>query len=177
MITSPAEGSSTADTTPTVTGTAEPGATVTVTEGGVLVCTAVADPSGNWSCTPTTALPVGQHTFTATATDAAGNTSPADTVTFTIAAPANPDSDGDGLPNTDETKPGTNPGDPDTDNDGLTDGEEVDHDGTGPDKGTGTDPLKADSDGDGLNDGQEVNTTKSDPLDPDTDNDGLKDGP
>ena len=36
VITSPTEGSSTDDTTPTVTGTAEPGSTVTVTEGGTV---------------------------------------------------------------------------------------------------------------------------------------------
>lgn len=176
VITSPADGSSTNDTTPTVSGTAEPGSTVTVTEGSTVICTAVADAAGNWSCTPTTPLSNGPHTLGATATDAAGNTSPADTVTFTV-NPGNPDRDGDGLPNGNETPAGTNPDDPDTDNDGLTDGQEVDHDGAGPDKGTGTDPLKADTDGDGLKDGQEVNTTKTDPLDPDTDNDGLKDGP
>ncbi|EON23571.1 adhesin protein [Nocardioides sp. CF8] len=176
VITSPADGSSTEDTTPTVSGTAEPGSTVTVTEGSTVICTAVADAAGNWSCTPTTPLSNGPHTLGATATDAAGNTSPADTVTFTV-NPGNPDRDGDGLPNGNETPAGTNPDDPDTDNDGLTDGQEVDHDGAGPDKGTGTDPLKADTDGDGLKDGQEVNTTKTDPLDPDTDNDGLKDGP
>ncbi|WP_157953207.1 Ig-like domain-containing protein [Nocardioides allogilvus] len=177
VITGPAEGTSTTDTTPTVTGTGEPGATITVTEGGTTICTATVAADGTWSCTPTTPLTAGSHTLGATATDAAGNTSPADTVTFTIAAPGNPDRDGDGLPNGIETAAGTNPDDPDTDKDGLTDGQEVDHDGAGPDKGTGTDPLKADTDGDGLKDGQEVNTTKTDPLDPDTDNDGLKDGP
>lgn len=176
VITSPADGSSTDDTTPTVSGTAEPGSTVTVTEGTTVICTAVADAAGNWTCTPTTPLAAGSHTLGATATDAAGNTSPADTVTFTV-APGSPDRDDDGLPNGNETAAGTNPDDPDTDNDGLTDGQEVDHDGAGSDKGTGTDPLKADTDGDGLKDGQEVNTTKTDPLDPDTDNDGLKDGP
>lgn len=176
-ITSPAEGSSTDDTTPTVTGTAEPGSTVRVTEGGTVICTGVADASGSWTCTPTTPLAQGTHTFGATATDAAGNVSPADSVTFTIVAPPNPDRDGDGLSNVDETKPGTNPDDPDTDDDGLTDGQEVDSDGAGPDRGVGTDPLKADTDGDGLKDGQEVNSTRTDPLDPDTDDDDLLDGP
>lgn len=177
VITTPAEGSSTGDTTPTVSGTAEPGSTVEVTEGGAVICTAVTDPAGSWSCTPATPLPVGPHTFGATATDAAGNESPADAVTFSIVAPGNPDLDGDGLPNVDETPAGTNPGDPDTDDDGLTDGQEVDHDGTGPDQGIGTDPLDPDTDNDGLTDGAEVKTTKTDPLDPDTDDDGLKDGP
>lgn len=177
VIVSPTEGSSTDDTTPTVTGTAEPGSTVRVTEGGTAICTGVADASGSWTCTPTTPLAQGTHTFGATATDAAGNVSPADSVTFTIVAPPNPDRDGDGLSNVDETKPGTNPDDPDTDDDGLTDGQEVDSDGAGPDRGVGTDPLKADTDGDGLKDGQEVNSTRTDPLDPDTDDDDLLDGP
>jgi hypothetical protein len=177
VIISPTEGSSTSDTTPTVTGTAEPDSTVTVTEGGTVVCTGVADAAGNWSCTTATPLTQRPHTLAATATDAAGNVSPADSVTFTIVAPANPDRDGDGLPNPDETKVGTNPDDPDTDDDALTDGQEVDSDGAGLDQGIGTDPLRADTDGDGLEDGQEVNSTRTEPLDPDTDNDGLLDGP
>src|SRR5690606_40468344 len=68
------------DTTPELTGTAEPNSTVTVVikddQGNVVVEGEVAvDPTGNWSYTPDTALPEGKHEVIATATDAAGNTS------------------------------------------------------------------------------------------------------
>ncbi|SEK93114.1 Myxococcales GC_trans_RRR domain-containing protein/MYXO-CTERM domain-containing protein [Stigmatella aurantiaca] len=77
VITSPADGSSTGDSTPTITGTAEPGTTVTVIIDGTPVGTAPVDASGNWTFTPPTPLPEGPHTVTATATDPAGNTGPA----------------------------------------------------------------------------------------------------
>jgi len=86
----------------------------------------------------------------------------------------NPDSDGDGLLDVDETGLyGTDPLNPDTDGDGLTDGDEVLVDGT--------DPLNADTDGGGISDGQEVLVDGTNPLDPaddviDSDGDGLLDG-
>ncbi|MEL4871182.1 BapA/Bap/LapF family large adhesin [Pantoea agglomerans] len=70
-------GQSTDDTTPTLNGTATANATVTVYENGQPVGTAQADGSGAWSFTPSTPLVNGSHTWTATATDAAGNISPA----------------------------------------------------------------------------------------------------
>jgi hypothetical protein len=48
-ILSPAPGSDTNDTTTTLTGLADPGATVTVSEGATTLCTATADAAGNWS--------------------------------------------------------------------------------------------------------------------------------
>lgn len=62
------------DATPTIRGTGEPGATVTVTSptGEVLTTTVAAD--STWSVTPGTALPDGAASFAVTATDAAGNT-------------------------------------------------------------------------------------------------------
>nr|WP_182312406.1 Ig-like domain-containing protein [Comamonas testosteroni] len=60
-------------TTPTFTGTAESGSTVTVYEGSTFLGSAVAT-GGVWSVTSTT-LSEGSHTITATATDAAGNVS------------------------------------------------------------------------------------------------------
>jgi len=69
-------GQSTDDTTPTLNGTAEPNSTVTIYENGTAVGTAQADGSGAWTFTPP-ALASGSHTWTATATDAAGNVSPA----------------------------------------------------------------------------------------------------
>ncbi|EPB5263568.1 BapA/Bap/LapF family large adhesin [Enterobacter kobei] len=63
------------DATPTLSGTAEANATVTIRADGVLIGTTVADGLGAWSFTPSTPLGEGPHTLTAVATDAAGNTS------------------------------------------------------------------------------------------------------
>jgi hypothetical protein len=83
VITSP---SLTNDNTPVLTGTAEPGSTVTVVIAGLTYTTTAASPSGAWSVdlgtaipvggsTPITALTDGINTVTVTATDPAGNTS------------------------------------------------------------------------------------------------------
>lgn len=81
-------------------------------------------------------------------------------------APSDPDTDGDGLTDSEEDTLGTDPNDSDTDGDGLSDGQEVEE---------GTDPLDPDSDDDGLLDGEEV-SQGTDPNNSDTDNDGLGDG-
>ena len=60
----------------TLTGTAEANATVDVFDGATLLGTASANASGAWSYT-SASLAAGDYTFTATATDAAGNTSAA----------------------------------------------------------------------------------------------------
>jgi hypothetical protein len=83
-VTSPADGSITADGLPTFTGVAEPGSTVTVSENGQVLCTAVADALGQWQCTSTVALDEGPHTIQVTATDEAGNTSAPTTVNLTV---------------------------------------------------------------------------------------------
>ena len=70
-----ASGDSTDDATPTLSGTAVAGSTVTILDGDTVLGTAVADDSGHWSYTPASDLGEGSHSFTATATDAAGNTS------------------------------------------------------------------------------------------------------
>ena len=96
--------------------------------------------------------------------------------------PKNPDTDGDGLNDGDEKKHGTDPNKPDTDNDGINDGDEVTGDGNKFD-GKPTDPTNPDTDGDGVNDGDEVNRVDedgnpapTDPNNPDTDGDGVNDG-
>jgi hypothetical protein len=94
-------------------------------------------------------------------------------------APSQPDSDGDGLSDADETNVyGTDPENADSDFDGVFDGQEV---------ANGTDPLVADnssieaqggagdSDGDRLSDGDEA-AFGTDPNNPDTDGDGWYDG-
>jgi len=78
-------------TTPTITGTAEAGATVTLydTNGSTVLGTGTADGSGNWSIISST-LAAGAHTLTAKATDVAGNTSGASsglTITVETTAP------------------------------------------------------------------------------------------
>lgn len=82
----------TSDDTPTISGTAEAGSTVEIFRDSVLVGTATADGSGNWSFTDTS-LADDTYSYTATATDIAGNTSVASatlSVTIDTDAPAEP---------------------------------------------------------------------------------------
>ena len=81
------------DNTPTFNGTAETNSEVTVLSDNSLIGTTTADGSGNWSFTPGAAISAGTHTITATATDAAGNTSAASSglsVTIDTSAPSAP---------------------------------------------------------------------------------------
>lgn len=86
-------GQLTNDARPTLNGTAEAGSTVSIYDGGTLLGTALVQSNNSWSFTPGTPLANGSHTFTVTATDAAGNTSGATagfTVIVDITAPAQP---------------------------------------------------------------------------------------
>ena len=76
VVLTPANGSITSDNTPTYRGTAEPGISVTVIVDGTPVGMATANASGVWSFTLAAPLADGSHTVSATASDAAGNTSP-----------------------------------------------------------------------------------------------------
>jgi large repetitive protein len=67
-VTSPAPGATVTDTTPTITGTATPGATVEILVDGAVIGTTVADASGQWSFTPDAALEDGTHTIEARVT-------------------------------------------------------------------------------------------------------------
>jgi hypothetical protein len=91
VITAPADNSVQKVATVTLSGTAEPGSSVAV-DGSAPYGPATADASGNWTLTiPTVAE--GVHTYTATATDAAGHTSLASatkTVTVDTVAPPAP---------------------------------------------------------------------------------------
>ncbi|AOM01484.1 hypothetical protein BFX80_09485 [Cobetia marina] len=78
-----ADGDSTNDATPTLTGSAEIGSTVTLTHNGEEIGTATADSNGTWSFTPATDFADGEHVFSVTATDAAGNES-APSADFTL---------------------------------------------------------------------------------------------
>ena len=77
------------DTTPTLSGTAEAGASVALLDGSTVLGTGTANSSGNWSITAS-ALASGVHNLTARATDAAGNqtTSAALAVTIDTTNPA-----------------------------------------------------------------------------------------
>nr|WP_184280418.1 Ig-like domain-containing protein [Serratia fonticola] len=68
-------GATTDDNTPTFSGKAEGGSTVTILDNGKAIGSVVADSNGNWAFTPGTALENGAHDFTTTVTDPAGNTS------------------------------------------------------------------------------------------------------
>jgi Ca2+-binding RTX toxin-like protein len=83
------------DTTPTFSGTAEAGSTISIRLCGNEVATATADLDGNWEATVTVALADGLQSFEARATDVAGNvaTSAALLVDIDGTAPALPSID------------------------------------------------------------------------------------
>ncbi|UFH58902.1 Ig-like domain-containing protein [Sulfurovum mangrovi] len=86
-----ADNGITDDTTPTISGTTEPGASVTIKDGDTELGTVTADSNGDYEFTPTIPLNEGEHTITVTATDAAGNSVNSDTTNFTVDTTA-PDS-------------------------------------------------------------------------------------
>ncbi len=101
------------DNTPTISGTGEPGNTITVTSPTGEVLTTTVKPDGTWSVTPTQPLPDGAANFPVTATDPAGNSTSSsvpvtiDTTAPTLTAVLDPASDsgkaGDGI--TSDTTP------------------------------------------------------------------------
>jgi hypothetical protein len=93
-ITSPADGSTTADSTPTIRGVSSVrNGTITLTIDGRRPVTVRTDASGRFAYTSAT-LTAGPHTVLARATDAAGNTA-TDRITFTV-TPAAPPAPGGG---------------------------------------------------------------------------------
>ena len=65
---------------PVISGTAEAKSTVKIYDNGIALGTTVADATGKWTYTPTTAFSEGGHSITARATDVAGNMSAASSV-------------------------------------------------------------------------------------------------
>ncbi|MCO2888884.1 BapA prefix-like domain-containing protein [Pseudomonas aeruginosa] len=135
-----------------LSGTAEPGSSVTLTDGnGNPIGQTTADANGNWSFTPSTPLPDGT-VVNVVARDAAGNSSPPASVTVDAVAPATPTVD----PSTGTTLSGTaEPGSSVT----LTDGNgnpigQVTADGSGNWTFTPSTPLP---------NGTVVNATATDP--------------
>ncbi|WP_377272914.1 Ig-like domain-containing protein [Peterkaempfera sp. SMS 1(5)a] len=82
-ITSPEAGATVA-ADPTVSGTSEPDARITVKADGTTLCTATASDAGVWSCSGTQALAAGEHTLTATATDATATPAAAASLSVTV---------------------------------------------------------------------------------------------
>ncbi|KTC45104.1 hypothetical protein AO262_29310 [Pseudomonas fluorescens ABAC62] len=70
-------GDITDDKRPTINGTGEPGATITVSVNGTSVGTTTVQPDGSWSFTPPADLAEGLNNITAVASNSAGNSSPA----------------------------------------------------------------------------------------------------
>ncbi|WP_235502131.1 Ig-like domain-containing protein, partial [Trabulsiella odontotermitis] len=83
------------DTRPEITGTAKAGSIVTITDGSNVLGSTTAGSDGSWSFTPTGDLGKGDHTFTASAKEPAGNTSTSNswTITIDIDAPVKPSID------------------------------------------------------------------------------------
>ncbi|MGN7735979.1 Ig-like domain-containing protein, partial [Ensifer sp. 22564] len=80
-----ANGGTTNDATPSLTGTGEPGSLVTIYDNGAAIGTARVNSDGTWSFTPSAPLAEGAHSITSTATDAAGNISaPSAPFSFTV---------------------------------------------------------------------------------------------
>ncbi|MBB4867628.1 putative RNA-binding protein with TRAM domain [Pseudomonas nitritireducens] len=78
-------GGTTDDNQPTLGGKAEPGSVITIKDGDTVLGTTTVDGQGNWSFTPSAPLGEGEHSITAEATDAAGNTSkPSDALAFIV---------------------------------------------------------------------------------------------
>jgi MYXO-CTERM domain-containing protein/uncharacterized delta-60 repeat protein len=84
VITSPANGATLEDNTPTFSGTAAPDSTVSLSLDGAVIGTATTDATGSWSFTPTLALADGPHTVTATASDTNGTSAASAPVSFTV---------------------------------------------------------------------------------------------
>ncbi|MTD37262.1 hypothetical protein GIX45_01190 [Erwinia sp. CPCC 100877] len=78
-------GQATDDVTPTINGSATPGALVSIYDDGVLIGTVTATTEGTWSFTPSTELAEGEHNFTATVTsEAQGESDPTTVFPITI---------------------------------------------------------------------------------------------
>lgn len=85
IIITPLNGDTVGSATPSISGTAEAGSTVTIRVDGMTVGTTTADATGAWSFTVPMPLVAGPHTVTARATDTVGNVGPESVVTnFTV---------------------------------------------------------------------------------------------
>ncbi|WP_420844712.1 Ig-like domain-containing protein [Limnobaculum eriocheiris] len=87
-------GDKTDETKPEFNGKGEPGSTITITDNGEVIGTAVVDENGNWTFTPEEELGEGNHSIVITETDEAGNSSePSESIDFVVdtTPPSKPD--------------------------------------------------------------------------------------
>jgi MYXO-CTERM domain-containing protein len=97
VITSPTQGATLTDNTPSISGTAQPGSTVIVTLDGMVAASVTADASGTWAFITSSDLADGEHAVSATASDAGGTSPASATVRFTVdTTPDTPDAPGGG---------------------------------------------------------------------------------
>ena len=75
VISTPSEGSLLLINQPSISGTAEASATITVKEGGSAICSTTVGGDGSWSCSPTSPLAEGRHALAGFVVDPAGNSS------------------------------------------------------------------------------------------------------
>ncbi|HJS06642.1 MAG TPA: Ig-like domain-containing protein, partial [Pirellulales bacterium] len=71
-----ANGDTTDDSTPALTGTGTPGSVVTIYDDGKAIGSTTVDGNGSWTVTPSDPLTDGKHDLTAVTTDPDGNVSP-----------------------------------------------------------------------------------------------------
>lgn len=83
-------GTTTADTTPSFSGTAEAGSLVELRSGSTVIVSTTASVSGSYSITAPT-LAIGNYSFTVNSTDSAGNGTTSATVVITVEQVAGPD--------------------------------------------------------------------------------------
>ena len=103
-------GGVTDDTQPTISGTAAANATIVIFDGDTEIGSVTANPAGQWSFTPASPISEGAHSFTATATTAAGTSSESAGFALTVdtTAPAAPTiNPTDGLVVTGTAEPGS----------------------------------------------------------------------
>jgi hypothetical protein len=112
-VTSPTSGSTVPAPDPTFPGPGEPRAHVEVDEGDTEICETDVAADRSWTCTATQELPDGDHEFTVTQTDPAGNPSEPTVVDVTIAPdPPTIDAPTGGIVTSDHTPTITGTGQP-----------------------------------------------------------------
>lgn len=101
VVTAPADGSTTDDNTPTLSGTGIPGSTVAITltsaSGGTIVTSATVNAEGNWSVDVAEAIGNGVYTVSATQSINGVTSAASEEVSFTVnAVITNPDTGANG---------------------------------------------------------------------------------
>jgi hypothetical protein len=105
LISTPADNSTLATTTPAISGTAEANSLVSVYDGTDLLGATYATGAGNWTLTPASPLTGASHSFSATAADDVGNTSAHSAAVHVTIDVDPPDTDIDTQPNSLEKNP------------------------------------------------------------------------